>query len=129
MTGRDLLCAIAGIDDGIVLASGQFSAIEASITADRRRMRQRISAIGIAAVICIAVFGVMKSAPESHHLFVPSHTAESQTPGVYVPSGTGDNTVVTEPRTTGKEDVMAASSGKQDTTVVRKTEIPPFAMT
>ena len=40
MTGRDILCAIAGIDDGIVLASGQFSVVESSIKADQKRMRQ-----------------------------------------------------------------------------------------
>lgn len=124
MTGRDLLCAIAGIDDGIVLASGQFSAIEASIKADQKRIRQRISAIGIAAVICIAVFGVMKFAPGSFHISAPSDTTELQTPGGYDPSETGDVAVVTEPRTTGKEEVGTTPSAEQDTTAVRKTETP-----
>ena len=41
MTGRDILCAIAGIDDGIVLALGQFSAVESSIKDDQKRMQAR----------------------------------------------------------------------------------------
>lgn len=124
MSGRDLLCAIAETDDGIVLASGEFSAVESSIKADRKRIRQRFTAIGITAVICIAVFGVVKFAPRSFHLFTPSDTTELQTPGGNDPSETGDIAAVTEPRTTGDEKGGTTPSGEQDTSAVRETALP-----
>jgi hypothetical protein len=100
MTGRDLLCAIAGIDDGIVSASGKFSEVESSIKADRKRIRQRFTAIGIAAVICIAVFGAVKSMPQFFKVFLPSDTTTVQTPVVIPPASAPSQTVPTYSATT-----------------------------
>ena len=124
MTGRDLLCAIAGIDESIVLASGQFSAVESSIKTDRKRIRHRFTAIGIAAVICIAVFGVMKLAPKNFLPFTPSDTMDIQTPGVQDPSETGDTAVIINADTTTAEEIGSLPSGEQNTTVGRGTELP-----
>ena len=124
MTGRDLLCAIAGIDDGIVLASGQFSAVESSIKADQKRMRQRFAAIGIAAVICIVVFGAIKFMPKRLPLFTPSGTTELQTPGVHDPSESGDISVLPDPGTTTEEEIGTTPSGERDPNSVKETEVP-----
>ena len=124
MTGRDLLCAIAGIDDGIVSASGQFSAVESSIKAERKRAFQRFAAIGIAAALCIAVFGVMKLTPEFPRFFAPSDTTEIQTPEGPDSSEARDIAVVTEPRTTGDEGPDTIPFEEQAATAVSETEIP-----
>lgn len=124
MTGRDLLCAIAEIDEGIVLESGQFSKIEISMKADRRRTRQCMSAIGIAAGVCIAVFGAMEFVPKSSHLLTPSNTTELQTPGESDPSATSNVATATDPRTTENKAIVTTLSGEQSTSVVRKTELP-----
>ena len=96
MTGRDILCAIAGIDDGIVLASGQFSAVESSIKDDQKRMRRRFTAIGIAVVICIAVFGAVKSMPQFFKVIISTDTTTIQTPVVIPPTSTPSQTVPTK---------------------------------
>ena len=95
MTGRDLLCAIAGIDDGIVSSSGQFSAVASSIKADQKRIRQRFTAIGITAVICIAVFGAVKSMPQFFNVLMSSDTTTVQTPVVIPSTSTPSKTVPT----------------------------------
>lgn len=124
MTGRDLLCAIAGIDDDIVLASGQFSVVESSIKTDQKRLRQRFAAIGLVSVICIAVFGVIKIMPKNLPLFTPSGTTELQTPGVHDPSENDDISVLPDPGTTAEEEIGTTPSGERDTTPVKETEVP-----
>ena len=80
MNSRDLLRAIAEAEETYVRESEQFSAIAASIKADRKRTRQRSAALLIAAVLCVAVFGGVKLAPRSFRLSAPSGTTESAPP-------------------------------------------------
>ena len=82
MNSRVLLCAIAGIDDAYLRESEQFSAIADGIAADRKRMRQRLTMIGVAAAVCLAVFGAVRLAPSVFRLFPPSEIPGGQTPEV-----------------------------------------------
>ena len=107
-----------------MLASGQFSAVESSIKADQKKLRHRFAAIGIAAVICIAVFGAIKLMPKNLPLFTPSDTTELQTPGIHDPSETGDISMLSDPGTTTEEEVGTTSSGERDPTSVKETEAP-----
>ena len=124
MTGRDMLCAIAGIDDGIVLASGQFAAVESSIKADRKRIRQRFTAIGIAAVLSIAVFGAVKSMPQLFNVFRTSDITTIQTPKWDDPNETTATPAVIIPGNTTEEDVGSASSDDQISTTGNGNEHP-----
>ena len=80
MNSRVLLCAIAGIDDAYLRESERFSVISAGIAADRKRMRQRLTMIGVVAAVCLAVFGAVRLAPSVFRLFPPSGIPGGQTP-------------------------------------------------
>ncbi|MCR5689351.1 MAG: hypothetical protein K6G71_03795, partial [Clostridiales bacterium] len=100
MNGRDLLCAFADIDEGMLSESGRFSVIEASVEADRKTARRRFAAVGIAASVAVAVLGVMMSSSDPLPIFAPSGVVTTQPSGGSVPPGTTADAVITEPGTT-----------------------------
>ena len=76
MNSRVLLYAIAGIDEAYLRESEQFDAIAAEMKLEKKRLAQRMTAVGIALVLCVAVFFVIKKTPRF--------------PGPHAPNGTGD---------------------------------------
>ena len=60
MNGRVMLLAIAGIDEAYVRESERSDAVAAEIRANRIRKRRALVAAGAAALVCAAVFGVMR---------------------------------------------------------------------
>lgn len=128
MNGRDLLCAFADIDEGMLTESGRFSAIEASVEADRRMTRRRFAAVGVAAAVSLAVLGVMKYSHDPLPLFAPSGDVTTQAPEGSVPPGTTADAVITEPGTT--VDVASVTdpvseTGSQPATTGQNTPTAP----
>ena len=80
MNGRMLLYAIAGIDEAYLRESEQFSEVAAGIKADRKRKRQAMTAVGLAAAVCIAVFGMIRLLPRTARLPEPSDPADWRMP-------------------------------------------------
>ena len=80
MNSRDLLLAIAGTDAEYTLESERFSSVAESIRGDRKRKRRAAFAVGAAAVLCAAAFGIAKLAPRRAGLFLPPDTSELQQP-------------------------------------------------
>ena len=124
MNSRDLLCAVAGIDEGFVRESEQFSAVAAKIKAERQRERQKAIVVVLAAAICVAMFWTIKLAPPSFRLFAPSGVTNVNTPGQNSPSGTENITADPGADTTTGQDAASATAG-EPTSAVKETEGTP----
>lgn len=127
MNSRDLLCAVAGIDESFVRESEQFSAVAAKIKAERQRERQKATAVVLAAAVCVAMFLTIKLAPPSFRLFAPSGVTNVNTPGQNSPSDGGNAVVDPVPGTTADQNAVSATAG-EPTSAVKETEgIPSTA--
>lgn len=124
MTGADLLCAISAADEKYANDSGQFSVVAAAIKADRKKNLQRFAAIGIAAVLCIAVFGAVKSMPQFFKMFTPSDTTTIQTPNWNDPTATTLPPAITSQENSTEEDVGSTHSEDQVSTTKNGNEHP-----
>ncbi|MBQ9879815.1 MAG: hypothetical protein IJM45_05205 [Clostridia bacterium] len=123
MNGRDLLCAFADIDEGMLVESGRFSVIEAAVESDRKKMRRRFAAVGIAAVVCIAVLAVMRSLPDPLPIFVPSDATETGILGSQDPSDNSGVAVLPGADATS-ESVSDEATSVQDVTSGTQPRIP-----
>ena len=120
MNSRVLLCAIAGAEEQYLRESEQFSVIAESFQAHRKRTRRYALAIGIAAVVCVSVFGALRFAPPS--LLTPAPSAPS---GEQNPAGVSSGDVATDGTTgtaPGKETVPTTAG--QPSGTEKKTEAP-----
>ncbi|MBQ6065668.1 MAG: hypothetical protein IJK89_02500 [Clostridia bacterium] len=124
MNSRDLLCAVAGIDEGFVRESEQFSSVAAKIKAERKRERQKATAVALAAAICVAMFWTIKLAPPSFRLFAPSGVTNVNTLGQNSPFGTEKNAADPGGNTTMGQDTASATVG-ESTSAVKETEGAP----
>ena len=124
MTGADLLCAISAADEKYANDSCQFSVVAAAIKADRKKNLQRFAAIGIAAVLCIAVFGAVKSMPQFFKVFTPSDTTTIQTPNWNDPTATTLPPAITSQENSTAEDVGSTHSEDQVSTTKNGNEHP-----
>ncbi len=118
MNSRVLLYAIAGAEEEYLRESEQFSVIAESFLARRKRTRRYAIAVGIAAVVCVAVLGILRFAPPSFLTPAPSAPSGEQTPAV-VSSGdvSSDATTGTVP---GKDTVP--TTAVQPSVTEKKTE-------
>lgn len=121
MTSRDLLCAVAGIDEAFVRESEQFSAVAAKIKAERQRERQKATAVALTAAVCAAVVGAVKLAPPSFRLFAPSGVTDENTPGQNSPFGT-DRIAEKPGDDTATNRVAASVTAGEPTSAVKETE-------
>ena len=74
MNSKDLLCAIAETNDEYLYESQRFNAVAGIIKLDRQKQRRKITAYGIALVLCVAAFAVWKQTPLFERLRVPNGT-------------------------------------------------------
>lgn len=125
MNSRVLLYAIAGAEEQYLRESEQFSVIAESFQAHRKRTRRYALAVGLAAVVCVAVFGVLRFAPPSLLTPAPSAPSEQQNPaGVSSGDVATDGTTGTAP---GKETVPTTAG--QPSGTEKKTEAPSSSAT
>ncbi len=78
MNGRYVLYAISGTDEQFLLESQQFTAIGKSIRDDINNKRRISFCVVAVAVICAAVFGIVKRLPRSF-VIAPTEMTDSQT--------------------------------------------------
>lgn len=124
MTSADLLYAISAANEEYAYESGQFSVVAAAIKADRKKNLQRFAAIGISAVLCIAVFGAVKSMPQFFKVFTPTDTTTIHAPNWNDPTGTSTTPAITGTENTTEEDVGLIPSENQESTTGNGNEYP-----
>ncbi len=109
MNSRVLLYAIAGIDEAYVRESEQFDAIAAEMKLEKKRLAQRMTAVAIALVLCVAVFFVIKKTPRSPEPHVPDGTGDVAAEQGNVPSPSDDADDPHLQQTTEKESIPGAA--------------------
>ena len=120
MNGRVLLYAIAGAEEQYLRESEQFSGIAASFQAQRKRTRRYAAAVGLASVVCIAVFVSLRLASPSFLTPAPSAPTDLQKPAGF---SSGDDFTDSKSDTEeGKETVLTTT--EQPSVTGRKTESP-----
>lgn len=109
MNSRVLLCAIAGIDEAYIRESAQFDAIEAGIKLEKKKLAQRITAIGIVLALCVTVFAVVKKLPRSPEPPIINGESAFSTEQKNTPAVPSDPTREDLSQSTGKEEIPGAA--------------------
>ena len=126
MNGRDLLRAIADAGDDYARESEQSDAIAAGFRAERKRKRQRSVAVGIVAVLCVAVFVIVRRTPQKLLSSAPLDTTV-QTPEV---TDQSHEDITTRPVSgdAAGEDVIPTTAEEGSSASGKSTEAPTSAL-